>query len=169
MSRAKHHSIQTKAFSSYVRKYFDEYHDISDKFKQETKRGGRPSKDTIKSLVNLYNSSNLREKYILALSEQEDKLKRSTHVEASKYLKDVTSKLHDLHKKDVIDSRLSKKIDWLDYTKKYSELKSRNPIRDSAKGGVDEINNRIKQMLSQGRKLNREQLKDNDIGDVFIT
>ena len=170
MSRAKNHSIETKAFTSYVTAYFEKYHEISDKFREETKDGKRLSKDTINAMTSHYNSSTLREKYIAALSSQEGKLRRSNHVDASKYLKDVQGRLETLFKKDLpgFANESASKNQWIDFSKRYSESSKRNPVRESVKGGAENIHKHIMAMLSQGRKLNRDKIKDNDIGDIFF-
>ena len=167
MSRNNNQTARLEAFFQEFRGFTREFDQIDKVFKEEQKRGS-VSKGTCQSFKNLYNKSHLREKYILALAELDTRLTQSRRPEKNQYLDIVRSQLDWLHRKDTKDSinqRLLNTQNWLNATATESLSNQRNRIRQNAKGGIEKIEQKLLNTLTQATDLNKSKLGNKYIGD----
>ncbi|MBL6784707.1 MAG: hypothetical protein ISQ32_00185 [Rickettsiales bacterium] len=181
MIRNKNYSTITKEASTFVsaiKSFFEDFDNIDKEYKYALNLNNKIPEEITSKLVNLYNSSTLREKYILALNAQHSKLNQiysSYHnknseeaINAKKRLVTIRDQLKTLYTKDSKSNIIESTSDWIRRTQLNSQnTNQRSDIRMRTKGGVDEITNRIKNILSQAKRLNKDQVHDNDLGQIF--
>lgn len=166
MSRSRLHTPDINSFTRHVSEYFKEFEHIHVNFERE-KKSGKVSQSTVSSLIKLYNKSNLREKYILALKEIEERLRVSRRENANDYLSKVRKQLKELHKKDAIIPELQNESRWLEYIKSESESSERNRVRLKKKGGVDTISEELKKTIKEAKSLNKSAFGNKYIGQLL--
>ncbi|MDC0857607.1 hypothetical protein OAP83_02710 [Rickettsiales bacterium] len=169
MSRNNHSTPATDIFFKEFESFTQDFDKIDKVFKEEQKRGS-VSKGTCQSFENLYNQSHLREKYILALAELDTRLSQSRRPEKNQYLDIVKSQLDRLYKKDTkdgINQTLRNPQKWLAATSTQSISNNRNRIRKNAKGGIEEIRQKLIKTLTQAKDLNKSAIGNKYIGEIL--